>query len=290
MTRLRQMMTEELVRRNYSDGTARAYLRSVKEFAKHFNRPPNQLGLEQIREYTAHLFQARQLSSSAVCQQVAALRFFYVKTFHKAWSVEDTPYPKREKSLPLVRSVDEVDRLIEAADTPYHRTLLRTAYGTGARRAEIVHLQIADIDQATKRIHIREGKGGKDREVPLSPILYEELRQHYRRLARKPKVWLFPGGRHHTSDDPLRDKVVWHACRNAAQRAGIRKPIHPHTLRHCFATHLYDAGTDLCTIPELLGHYDLKETARYIHLSNKHMRDLVNPLDQLPRFQRTPRS
>ena len=290
MTRLRQMMTEELVRRNYSDGTARAYLRSVKEFAKHFNRPPNQLGPEQIREYTAHLFQARQLSSSAVRQQVAALRFFYVKTFHKAWSVEDTPYPKREKSLPLVLSVDEVDRLIEAADTPYHRTLLMTAYGTGARRAEIVNLQIADIDKATKRIHIREGKGGKDREVPLSPILYEELRQHYRRLVRKPKVWLFPGGQHHTSDDPISNKVVWHACRNAAQRAGIRKPIHPHTLRHCFATHLYDAGTDLCAIQELLGHYDLKETARYIHLSNKHMRDLVNPLDQLPRFQRTPRS
>jgi site-specific recombinase XerD len=284
------MMTEELVRRNYSDGTARAYLRSLKEFAKYFNRSPDQLGVEQIREYTAHLFQARQLSSSAVCQQVAALRFFYVKTFRKGWSIEDTPYPKREKSLPLVLSVEEVDRLIEAADTPYHRTLLMTAYGTGARRAEIVNLQIADIDKATKRIHIREGKGGKDREVPLSPILYEELRQHYRRLACKPKVWLFPGGRYHTSDDPISDKVVWHACRNAAERAGIRKPIHPHTLRHCFATHLYDAGTDLCTIQELLGHYDLKETARYIHLSNKHMRDLVNPLDQLPRFQRAPRS
>ena len=290
MTRLRQMMTEELVRRNYSDGTARAYWRSLKEFARYFNRPPDQLGVEQIREYTAHLFQARQLSSSAVCQQVAALRFFYVKTFRKGWSIEDTPYPKREKSLPLVLSVEEVDRLIEAADTPYHRTLLMTAYGTGARRAEIVNLQIADIDKATKRIHIREGKGGKDREVPLSPILYEELRQHYRRLACKPKVWLFPGGRYHTSDDPISDKVVWHACRNAAERAGIRKPIHPHTLRHCFATHLYDAGTDLCTIQELLGHYDLKETARYIHLSHKHMRDLVNPLDQLPRFQRTPRS
>ena len=232
MTRLRQMMTEELVRRNYSDGTARAYLRSLKEFAKYFNRSPDQLGVEQIREYTAHLFQARQLSSSAVCQQVAALRFFYVKTFRKGWSIEDTPYPKREKSLPLVLSVEEVDRLIEAADTPYHRTLLMTAYGTGARRAEIVNLQIADIDKATKRIHIREGKGGKDREVPLSPILYEELRQHYRRLACKPKVWLFPGGRYHTSDDPISDKVVWHACRNAAERAGIRKPIHPHTLRH----------------------------------------------------------
>jgi site-specific recombinase XerD len=180
--------------------------------------------------------------------------------------------------------VEEVDRLIDAADTPYHRTLLMTAYGTGARRAEIVNLQIADIDKSMQRIHIREGKGGKDREVPLSPRLYEELRQHYLRLGRKPKVWLFPGGRYHSSDTPIDSKVVYYSCRIAAQRAGIRKPVHPHTLRHCFATHLYDAGTDLCTIQELLGHYDLRETARYIHLSNKHLKDLINPLDQLPRF------
>jgi site-specific recombinase XerD len=149
---------------------------------------------------------------------------------------------------------------------------------------------MADIDKALMRIHIREGKGGKDRYVPLSPTLYEELREHYRRLARKPKLWLFPGGRHHTSDDTITDKVLWHACRNAAERAGIRKPIHPHTLRHCYTTHLYDAGTDLCAIPELLGHHDLNETARYIHLSNRHWKDLVNPLDRLPRFRRATES
>jgi site-specific recombinase XerD len=103
-------------------------------------------------------------------------------------------------------------------------------------------------------------------------------------------VWLFPGGPHHTSDDPISDKVVWHACRTAAQRAGLRKAVHPHTLRHCFATHLYDAGTDICTIQKLLGHYDLKETIRYIHLSNRHMKTLVNPLDQLPQFARVTES
>jgi len=284
VTPLRQMMADELVRRNYSEATARAYLRSVAGFAKYFNRPPDQLSPEHVREYAAHLFEVRQLSSSAVSQHVAALRFFYVKTLRRVWIVEDTPYPKKEKSLPLVLSVEEVGRLIDAADTPYHRTLLMTAYGTGARRAEIVNLQIADIDRSMQRIHIREGKGGKDREVPLSPRLYEELRQHYRRLGRKPKVWLFPGGRHHSSDTPIDSKVVYYSCRIAAQRAGIRKPVHPHTLRHCFATHLYDAGTDLCTIQELLGHYDLRETARYIHLSNKHLKDLINPLDQVPRF------
>jgi integrase/recombinase XerD len=286
VTPLRKKMTDELVRRNYSEGTVHAYLRSVEEFAKYFHRPPDQLGPEHIREYTAHLFEARKLSSSTVCQQVAALRFFYLKTFRNGWSLEDTPYPKRGSSLPLILSVDEVSRLIDAADTPFHRTLLMTAYGTGARRAEIANLQLVDIDKSMMRIHIREGKGDKDREVPLSPALYDELRQHYLRLQRKPKVWLFPGGIHHTSDDPITDKTVWYACRTAAQRAGLRKAVHPHTLRHCFATHLYDAGTDICTIQKLLGHHSLKETIRYIHLSGRHMNALVNPLDQLPQFVR----
>lgn len=286
MTLLRKKMTDELVRRNYSEETACAYLRIVEQFARYFNRPPDQLGPEHIREYTAHLFEVRKLSSSSVCQQVAALRFFYVKTFRKGWSIEDTPYPKRGNSLPLILSVEEVSQLIDAADTPFHRTLLMTAYGTGARRAEIANLQIGDIDKSMMRIHIRKGKGDKDREVPLSLTLYEELRQHYRRLSRKPKVWLFPGGRYHTYDEPISEKVVWYACRNAAERAGLRKAVHPHTLRHCFATHLYDSGTDICTIQKLLGHYDLKETIRYIHLSKRHMEALDNPLDRLPQFVR----
>ena len=233
MTPLRQMMADELVRRNYSEATARAYLRSVAGFAKHFNRRPDQLSPEHVREYAAHLFEVRQLSSSAVSQHVAALRFFYVKTLRRAWIVEDTPYPKKEKSLPLVLSVEEVDRLIDAADTPYHRTLLMTAYGTGARRAEIVNLQIADIDKSMQRIHIREGKGGKDREVPLSPRLYEELRQHYLRLGRKPKVWLFPGGRYHSSDTPNRFQgglLLLSHRRPARRYSQTRASPHPQAL------------------------------------------------------------
>ena len=162
-------MTDELVRRHYSEGTARAYLRSVQEFARYFKRPPDQLGPEHIREYVAHLFEVRQLSASSVAQQVAALRFFYVQTFRKGWSVEDTPYPKRPTSLPLILSVEEVARLIDAADTPYHRTLLMAAYGTGARRAEIVNLQIADIDKSMMRITFARARAARTGKYPSAP-------------------------------------------------------------------------------------------------------------------------
>jgi site-specific recombinase XerD len=133
-------------------------------------------------------------------------------------------------------------------------------------------------------VHIHDGKGGKDRDVPLSPRLLDELRQHYRRLARKPAVWLFPGGRWHTADYPISDKVVWWACREAAQRSGIRKPLHPHTLRHCFATHLLESGADLRTIQLLLGHRDLRETTIYLHVSKRHIGATASPLDALPIF------
>jgi site-specific recombinase XerD len=173
--------------------------------------------------------------------------------------------------------------LIESALTPFHRTILITLYATGVRRAELANLKTADIDSQRMVVHVRGGKGRKDRDLMLSPNLLEELRQHYRRLSRK-NDWLFPGGRWHTADDPITSKVVWHACREAARRAGICKPIHPHTLRHCFATHLLEAGADLRTIQLLLGHSDLKETTIYLHLSQRHLSATASPLDALALF------
>jgi integrase/recombinase XerD len=285
VTHLRKMMLEELERRNYTESTMRAYLRTMQDYARYFHRPPDQLGPEQIREYAAYLFRERKLSDNTVAQRVAALRFFYTRVLKRPWAIEETPYPKKRKRLPLILSREEVDRLIESALTPFHRTILMTLYGTGARRAELANLRIADVDSERMVIHIRGGKGRKDRDIMLGPNLLEELRQHYRRLRRKPVEWLFPGGRWHTADSPMDDKVIWYACRVAAQRAGIDKPMHPHTLRHCFATHLLEDGADLRTIQLLLGHNDLKETSVDLHVFQRHLQATASPLDRLPRFQ-----
>jgi site-specific recombinase XerD len=277
-------MLDELERRNFSHSTRRAYLRIIEDFARHFHHPPDQLGPEHIREYTAHLFRDRKLSDNSVNQTVGALRFFFFKMLKRPWRVDDTPYPKKRMRLPVILSPDEVGRLIESAPTPFHRTILMTLYATGVRRAELVHLKVTDVDSERKVIHIHDGKGRKDRDVVLSPHLLNELRQHYRRLARKPSARLFPGGRWHTADYPISDKVVWNACREAAKRADIRKALHPHTLRHCFATHLLESGVDLRTIQLLLGHSDLKQTAIYIHVSQRHVSATASPLDALPMF------
>jgi integrase/recombinase XerD len=281
VTRLRKTMLEELERRNFSQSTTQTYIRTVEDFARYFHRRPDQLGPEHVREYQAQLFTKRKLSANTVIQRLAALRFFFVKTLRKPWGIADTPYPKKTVRLPLILSQEEVAQLIDTAETPFHRMLLMTAYATGLRRAELAYLKISDIDSQRMVIHVKGGKGRKDRDVMLSPKLLEELRAYWRGMRRKPKVWLFPGNRWHTADTPITTKVVWSACREAAERAGITKPVHPHTLRHCFATHLLEAGADLRTIQVLLGHRDLEETTIYLHLSQKHLGETASPLDAL---------
>ena len=281
MTQLRKLTLEEIQRRNFTKSTTRAYLGIIEDFARYFHRPPDQLGPEQIREYTAHLFRDRKLSDNTVNQRVGALRFFFLKVLNRPWGGHELPYPKKKFHLPVIWSPEEVACLIDAAPISFYRTILMTLYGTGVRRAECAALKLTDIDSARMVVHVQNGKGGKDRDIVLSPHLRDELRAHYRRLARKPAVWLFPGGTHHTADTPITDKVVWHACRESAKRAGVNKPLHPHTLRHCFATHLLEAGADLRTIQLLLGHSDLRETMIYIHLSKRHLGAIASPLDAL---------
>jgi len=282
MTRLRKMMLEELERRNYSQGTRRIYLRTIEQFAGYFHQSPDRLGPQQIREYLAHLFENGKMAPNSVAQRNAALRFFFVHVLKRPWTMDDTPYPKRPFRLPTVLSRDEVARLIEAAATPLHRIVLMTAYATGLRRAELARLQIADIDSQRMVLHVRGGKGRKDRDVMLSPALLEALREYWRGLKRKPKQWLFASRQSPRAGLPISDKVFWHACERAARRAGIDKPIHPHTMRHCFATHLLEAGADLRTIQLLLGHSDLKATTVYLHLSQRHLQATASPLDSLP--------
>lgn len=279
MTHLRKMMLEELQRRNYSERTVRYYLRAVEDFARYFQRPPNRLGPGHIRQYQAHLISERKLTANTVILRLAALRFFYIKTLRRSWSMEETPYPKKVLRLPTVLSRQEVARLIDAARLPFHRILLMTLYATGARRAEVTQLQVSDIDSQRMVVHIRGGKGRKDRDVMLSERLLAALREYWRWY--KPKTWLFPGNRWHTGAQPITGKVLWSACQEAAQRAGIAKSVHPHTLRHCFATHLLEAGADLRTIQMLLGHRDLEEATIYLHLSERHLNATASPLDSL---------
>ena len=156
-----------------------------------------------------------------------------------------------------------------------------TLYATGLRCAEVTHLKVGDVDSKRMVIHVHGGKGRKDRDVMLSPKLLEELRQHWRRLRRKTD-WLFPGNRWHTANHPTSTKALYHACQGAAKRAGLNRAIHPHTLRHCFATHLLEAGADLRTIQILLGHHSLEQTAIYLHLSKRHLSATPSPLDSLP--------
>src|SRR5580700_7265713 len=281
MTHLRKMMLEELERRNYAQTTMHSYLRAVAEFSLHFHRPPNQLGPDHIRQYQAHLFGQRKLAPSTVTQRLAALRFFYIKTLRKPWSVTETPYPKKVQRLPIILSTEEVAQLIDSARTAFHRIRLMTLYATGVRRAELARLKITDMDSRRMIIHIQGGKGRKDRDVMLSPTLLEALREYWRGLRPKPTHWLFPGGRSHTGNHPISPRTIWNACENAARRAGIRKKVHPHTLRHCFATHLLEAGADLRTIQILLGHRDLEETTIYLHLSQRHLNATASPLDSL---------
>jgi integrase/recombinase XerD len=279
VTHLRKMMLEELQRRNFSAHTIRYYIRTVEDFARHFNRPPDRLGPRHIREYQVELFQKRKLSPGSVAVRLAALRFFYIKTLKKSWSIADTPYPRKAHRLPTILSREEVAQLLHAARTPSERILLMTLYATGARNAEVTHLKVSDIDSQRMVVHIRGGKGRKDRDVMLSPVLLTALRTHWRFYHRKSSTWLFPSN--YRQDRPIDTKTVWHACHKAAKRAGLQKRVHPHTLRHCFATHLYEAGTDLRAIQVLLGHADLKDTLIYVHLAIQRLNATASPLDSL---------
>ena len=280
MTQLRKMMLEELQRRNYSQTTVTSYVKMVAAFAKHFDRPPDQMGPEQIRAYQVYLINERKLNARTVGHHTAALRFFYCKTLKRAYPIEEVPYPKAPRRLPTILTQEEAVRLIDAASNLFHRAMLMTVYSTGMRRAEMCQLKVEDIDSDRMLIHIRQGKGRRDRDVPLSPKLLETLRQYW--LWMKPRTYLFPGTVNGSrADKPITPKMLWEACREAAQRAGITKAVRPHLLRHSFATHLLEGGADLPTLQALLGHADLKPTSIYLHLSERHLRAAGTPLDNV---------
>jgi site-specific recombinase XerD len=273
-------MLEELQRRNFSPTTVRSYLYAVERFARHFKCRPDRLNHTHLRSYQAYLLRTGQLQPKTVRLHVSALRFFFVKTLRRRYLLDDTPYPKAPQRLPSILSVEEMARLIDAGDGLHHRTMLMVLYSTGIRSAELLQLQVADIDSRRMLIHIRQGKGGRDRFVPLSPTLLATLRVYYRWM--RPKTWLFPGMVHNwRADKPITKRVLWDAVVTAAKRAGFRRRVSPHLIRHSYATHLLESGADLRTIQLLLGHVNIRHTALYLHLSQKHLQAVANPLDAL---------
>jgi site-specific recombinase XerD len=271
----------ELQRRNYSPETTRGYIHAIKQFADYFGKSPEKLGAEEIRQFQLHLLKEKKLAPGTVEGRMSALRFLYKKTLKRRdIAYDDLVFPKVPRKLPVVLSPDEITSIIEAAPNLMHRTILMLLYATGIRRAEAALLKVSDVDSERMVIHIQLGKGSRDRDVPMTPKLLEALRQYWR--WKHPKVYLFPSTEGHRGEErPISDKTVWYACKEAAARAGIKKRIGPHTLRHSFATHLMEAGTDLRTIQLLMGHAHLEDTTVYLQLSQRHLRAAPNPLDQI---------
>jgi len=276
MTALRKRMLEDLRIRNYAPTTVDCYVRSVAEFAQHFNKPPDQLGPEEIRSWQLFLLNERRVKLSTYIQAVCALRFLYRNTLNRKIEIDRIPLPRYEKKLPVILSKAEVKALLEAPKNLGHRAILATMYGAGLRVSEVTNLKVSDLDRERRVIWVRGGKGHKDRQVMLAEPLREVLAAYWR--WKRPTNWLFPGGK---PDCPIARHSVFDLCRKAARQGGIAKPVHPHSLRHAFATHLLDDGVNLLVIQNLLGHAHLKTTARYLHLSDSAIRSTRSPLELL---------
>ena len=274
MTELRARMLGDLRVRNYSPKTQRVYVSCVAAFARHFGRAPDVLGREEIREYLLHLREHKKVSWSSFKQTVSALRFLYRHTLGREDMVPYIPYPRAERTLPTVLSVEEVRRFMGAISNVKHRAALMTSYAAGLRASEVVALRLCDIDSQRMVIHVRHAKGRKDRTVMLSTQLLALLRDYVR--AVRPGQWLFPGT---VPARPLAVRSLQKACENASRASGLPKHVTVHTLRHSFATHLLDAGTDLRVIQTLLGHSSVKTTQRYTHVSTLRLRSIRSPLD-----------
>jgi integrase/recombinase XerD len=278
MTPLRQRMLEDMRIRNLSPHTQASYIEQVARFARHFGQSPDRLGREQIRAYQLYLTQERRLAPRSIIVAVAALRFLYTVTLGKDWDAADVlPLPKKPQTLPVVLSPEEVVHFLACISFPKHRVILTACYAAGLRITEATRLTVAAVDSRRMVLRVEQGKGQKDRYVMLSPKLLEILRDWWR--VHRPHHWLFPGER---PDVPIIREAVERACRRAQRRSRIPKPITPHSLRHAFAVHLLEAGTDVRTIQLLLGHRNLATTARYLRIATTKVCATTSPLDLLP--------
>ena len=280
MTPLRQRMIEDMKIRNLALNTQTSYLQQVSQFARYFGKPPDVLGQEEIRSYQVHLTQERKLAPNSITIAVSALRFLYKVTLHREWNLQEIiPAPKTPQKLPIILSPEEVREFLGCVRETKHRTILTSCYAAGLRISEAITLQAPHIDSRRMVIRVQQGKGQKDRYVMLSPKLLEILRSWWRQ--ERPQHWLFPGeiaGRH------ISREAVEQACHKAHRLCRIAKPITPHSLRHCFAVHLLEQGTDVRTIQLLLGHRSLATTARYLRIATSKVCSTTSPLDLLPQL------
>ena len=275
MSPLRRRMIEDMMIRNLSQATQQSYLYAVTRLSRHFGQSPDRLGLEEVRAFQVHLA-STGISWPALNQTVCALRFFFGVTLGHKDLPERIAYARTPSKLPRVLSGEEIVRFLEAVPGLKARTALTTAYAAGLRAAEVACLKLCDIDSERGVICVKHGKGGKDRTVMLSPQLLSILRTYWR--LRRPEVWLFPG---RDEARPIGVSVLHSACRFARDAASLDSDVTMHTLRHSFATHLLESGTDIRIIQVLLGHNNLSTTARYTKVSNALIRNTISPLDRL---------
>lgn len=272
-----QRLAGDMKIRHLAQATIDAYTYHVQRFADFSKKPLDRATVEDVRNFQLHLIQERKVSYSSFNQAVCALRFLYTTTIPRKWPVAMIPYGKRAKTLPTVLDRQEVEELLQCTSNLKHRTFLMTLYAAGLRLAECSHLQIADIDSRRMQLRVAHGKGAKERHVPLSPRLLEALREYWKEY--RPQTYLFPGK---TPEVPYAATSIQKAIKAAAKKAGIKKPVHPHVLRHSYATGLLEAGVDILTISRLLGHASFATTMIYLHVRRPHLDSVPSPLDWLP--------
>jgi site-specific recombinase XerD len=282
MGQLQNRMAEDLRLRNFSPATSRNYLLYARAFAAFHRRSPADLGEPEIRAFLLHQIEVRRLAYASYRQVYAALKFLYTVTLGRPWVVARIPFPRpRDFRLPTVLTSAELTALFAATREPKFRAVFMTCYAAGLRINEACHLQPADIDSRQMLVRVRHAKGSRERLTLLSPRLLDELRRYWR--LEKPRLWLFPGA---SPDEPLSTDSARQALASASRAAGLTQRCTPHTLRHCFATHLLDAGVDLVVLQALLGHRSLRSTVRYTHISTRRLREVTSPLDLLPAVPR----
>lgn len=284
MTELRRRMDDDMLARGLADRTREAYLEAVTGLARFYRRPPDRITDDEVHAYLVHLLRERQLAWSTCNIVLNGVRFFYHTTLKRNRTTFTIPSPRHSSKLPVVLSPAEVQCLINHATNLRYRTMLLTTYAAGLRLTEVLHLQVHDIDSARMTIRVVQGKGSKDRYTVLSTRLLEALRAYWR--VERPRAWLFPARK--TPARPMDPSCLQKAYQRAKSRAGITKPGGIHTLRHCFATHLLEAGVDLHTIQRLLGHGHLTTTTRYFQLTRHTQVTPGSPLDLLDRLASVP--